>query len=1132
MHPTPLRWPGTLLVLAFALTFGEAKLLVAADAPRRNFDVPAGEASRTLKLFSEQSSRGLIVGAAEIEGIKTNPVVGEFTLPEALDRLLAGTGLVAREDAATGAFAISRAGTKDSPIPSTGAAQGEISADPGPGIRPAATVTGRIQSASSGQYLNNARVSVKGTGLITFSDESGTYRLERVPASAAVLEIFHTGMQPQRVAIDPAPGAVLNRDIRLESGDRDRTDDEIVKLQAFAVAASREIEARAIAINEQRFASNIKNVVSTDEFGDLGNSSVGDFIKFLPGVIVDAEQVSVRGFPAHTVPLTVDGNRVATQFSEENNLRSSSLDSVALNNVARVEVSKSPTPDSPADSLGGAVNLVSKRAFERATPLFRYHAYVTGTTEHLTLGRVPGPNARTSGRRIGPGVDFSYVAPLSDNFGFTLTGVAFSQLETSHQFRKDWVPHGLGRAGATATNPYLARFELNNRETYRSRASFGSTVDWKITPRNVLTLGAQYTFTTMDQVGNSNIGDVAGQNNNLVPIGYGPTFTQGAPNAGTQQYAGASRYVPITTVLLSAKLTHEGPVWQFEGSGSFSKSTGRFRDIDYGFFQNSTFRMERATIRYDDIRREYPGQIVVQNSAGVTVPAYTLGEYRILTATSAQKNELDYVYGGRAHARRRFDGTVPIIAKIGGEWREQIRDMRSPAPRWNFVGPDRVAGTPDDLAGRYDVLETEYFEGAGAAGIKTAQWPDRYKLYQLFLAHPEYFEFNEVGTLQASTANSRKIIETISAAYVRLDTRLWRDRLLLVGGVRFERTEDYGEGQLNDLRATYRQDAAGRLVLDAAGRPIRVSPDANVRARLQYKERGTRAERSYDDFFPSLNATLNLRENLIARAAYAKTFGRPNFQSIVPTLSVTDPASANRIITATDPGLKPWTGNNYDLSLEYYFTRGGLVSAGVFRKDIRNFFGQTRVAATSDRLEDFGLTDEFLDYDIVTAVNVGDARVDGTEVNYRQELTFLPRWARGLQIHANATHLELEGANSADFNSFVPRSYNWGLSLNRPRFNVSLNWHQRGRQQGGRFTENNAPADTFQYTAPSRRLDLNFGIRISRRVSVYGVVRNVTGSDANQRAGEIFSPLTPEYARLRIQREAPTALNFGVKGEY
>lgn len=70
--------------------------------------------------------------------------------------------------------------------------------------------------------------------------------------------------------------------------------------------------------------------------------------------------------------------------------------------------------------------------------------------------------------------------------------------------------------------------------------------------------------------------------------------------------------------------------------------------------------------------------------------------------------------------------------------------------------------------------------------------------------------------------------------------------------------------------------------------------------------------------------------------------------------------------------------------------------------------------------------DQFLGYDYVTPSNVGDARVDELELNYRQALHFLPKWAEGLSIFANATFLKLEGANSADFGfRRIPTSMSW-----------------------------------------------------------------------------------------------------------
>lgn len=56
------------------------------------------------------------------------------------------------------------------------------------------TIFGRVQQAESGEYLTNARVTVKGSGLVVFTDASGTFRLSGVPAGPVVLQVFYTGL--------------------------------------------------------------------------------------------------------------------------------------------------------------------------------------------------------------------------------------------------------------------------------------------------------------------------------------------------------------------------------------------------------------------------------------------------------------------------------------------------------------------------------------------------------------------------------------------------------------------------------------------------------------------------------------------------------------------------------------------------------------------------------------------------------------------------------------------------------------------------------------------------------------------------------------------------------------------------
>ena len=74
-----------------------------------------------------------------------------------------------------------------------------------------ATITGRVQHSASGQYLNNARVTIKGTDLVAFTDDSGTYRLDRVPGPTALLEVFYTGLQPQQIPVILSGGGLVEK---------------------------------------------------------------------------------------------------------------------------------------------------------------------------------------------------------------------------------------------------------------------------------------------------------------------------------------------------------------------------------------------------------------------------------------------------------------------------------------------------------------------------------------------------------------------------------------------------------------------------------------------------------------------------------------------------------------------------------------------------------------------------------------------------------------------------------------------------------------------------------------------------------------------------------------------------------
>ena len=297
------------------------------------------------------------------------------------------------------------------------------SAQPAGGV-----LEGRVLNATSGNYLNNARVTLGGGPAATFTNESGEYRFTGVPAGTVQVVAQFTGLRPAAATVTITPGAVARQDFSLDRGDttEETRDGRVVKLSEFVIAANREMNASDIAANEQRYAANIKNVIDAEAFGDAGEGNLGEFIKFVPGVTVnyssfDARTISVRGLPSSTTPVMVDGNRLASAASS-GVTREVEVGGLLMNNISRVEVSKTPTPDTPADSMGGAVNVINKGAFDRRKPLLTYRAYAVLNSEWITLKSFDAPQPEAAGRRVLPGLDFSYIAPFSKTFGITLNG--------------------------------------------------------------------------------------------------------------------------------------------------------------------------------------------------------------------------------------------------------------------------------------------------------------------------------------------------------------------------------------------------------------------------------------------------------------------------------------------------------------------------------------------------------------------------------------------------------------------------------------------------------------------------------------------------------------------------------------
>jgi len=114
----------------------------------------------------------------------------------------------------------------------------------------------------------------------------------------------------------------------------------------------------------------------------------------------------------------------------------------------------------------------------------------------------------------------------------------------------------------------------------------------------------------------------------------------------------------------------------------------------------------------------------------------------------------------------------------------------------------------------------------------------------------------------------------------------------------------------------------------------------------------------YKNFLPNLDFDLALTDSIKGRFSYSKTIARASYGQLAAGGSPNGPGGStiNGFTpsgTQNNPSLLPLESDNFDLSLEYYFSDKGYVSAAAFFKNVDNFIGNSVV---NENL--FGIRDE------------------------------------------------------------------------------------------------------------------------------------------------------------------------------
>jgi TonB-dependent receptor len=741
------------------------------------------------------------------------------------------------------------------------------------------TVSGRVLNASTAKYLGKAVVTVEGTNLEVLTDDYGYFELRDVPAGKVKVKITYTGLAPVTEELVVTSDKTINKDFKLArarlSSDKDK---DVIALDEFVVSTDRFSNAAEIAINEERYAPNIKNVVSAEAFGDIPDGNIGEFVKYIPGVQIgygyegsgmsaadnNATSISVRGFGPEMTNITIDGVPV-TNASPATLTRAIGLDMQSINNASRVEVIKVPTPDMPSNSPGGAINLITKSAFEYSKPSLSWKLSMNINSEDFgsdMFNKTPGP-ANKATRKTLPGAEFTYVIPVNSKFGFAFTGAWSKVFNENHRAQSDWnyelsdinssstykldlTPGGgpnidvTGKTGNSTvfksvngktldiSNPLFYRFSVTDTPNTVERKSGSFKFDWRPNHYHKITIG--YTLGLFDTV------DAQRRLQFYANKGY--TADWGA------DFATSYTFIPKGTVVNGAALksdfnpnpqvnqtvttrdrtanSHTGYIdyvfaygpWKIDANVNGSRSRGSYTDMDNGHFSELETSISGGKMSFLGLNEGIPSSIQFLDKTGTPITWGTLSNWKSpsISAKSGETESQDNTFNAKVNVRRDLDflpwDWITMSAKTGF-YREQ-----QTVKKWGLGSGYKMSYVGPALA-LSDYLDDGYIDVEPGFNLPTQQWVSTYKLFQLYKDNPSYFNADSDSDKANNYTNwanqQKKLTETSDQAYFMIDGRTLRNRLSYVIGVRQEWATREGYATKTDGTWNYVKNKDGTL---------------------------------------------------------------------------------------------------------------------------------------------------------------------------------------------------------------------------------------------------------------------------------------------------------------------------------
>ncbi|WP_338732603.1 TonB-dependent receptor [Mangrovimonas cancribranchiae] len=926
-----------------------------------------------------------------------------------------------------------------------------------------------IITDENGLTVPGATVVIETLNKGSVTDFNGKYTLINVPEGNQTVTVKYLGYADvsHEVTVIAEGTTTLNFTLSAEN-----TELEEVLITGYGLSG------QSRALNTQKNKTNITNIVSTDQIGKFPDANIGDAVKRIPGITMQVDQgearnIIVRGLSPQLNSVTLNGSRIPSAEGDNRNVQ---MDLIPSDMIQTIEVNKAVTPDMDGDALGGSVNLITRTSPQG----FRLSATLGSGLNFITDKRILNGSFLVGNRSKNDKFGWMVSASINDNdFG-------------SDNVEAEWTDEFEYYTGVDDTegdpimeevdvNPYANVFEMREYLVQRIRRSFSANFDYKLDKNNTLYFKSIYNW--RDDRENRfrlehemldgeyiELGDfTVDGNGNLTSF---PVEAKRQTKGGIDSKRNKNARLEDQR-MQNYSLGGEHLIGniQLDWMGSFSKASE-----------------ERLNERYLEYESEYSINFNNNEDKPLFTPVsaadanyadFELGE---ITEENQYTEEEDINFFVNAQIPlsiiKEQDGFLKVGAKTRLKNKNRDNDFTEYSDETGaleFLGmiPTRNYSDSDFLAGsQYAVgtfASTDYLGGLDFNNTNRftgEDLPDEY-----------------------ATANF-DVNEDVYAGYVMMNQNL-SDKFSVLAGVRLEHT-----------------------AIESQGNELEFNEDGDVSGIKEIND-----ESSYTNILPGVHLKYNLSDNTILRFAWTNTLARPNYEDLVAYRELN---REDEEIFLGNSELDPTTSMNFDIMAEHYFKSVGIISGGLFYKDIKDFV-YTFQSETTDNT--FGNNTE--GFEVYQPLNGEGASIFGAEISLQRRLDFLPGFAKNFSVYVNYTYLtssadgiyneDGEERTDLDLPNTSPNMFNGSLGYSGKNFSLRLS----GNYSDAYIDEIGGNAFEDRYYDEQFFLDFNANVAINKNLSIYLNINNITNQPLRYYQGVKSRTMQMEYYEKR--------LTFGLK---